>query len=112
AVAQATLLPIAFVSDVFLVTEDGPAWMEAVGNFFPLKHFVIAFGDAFNPTLSGNGFAWSGTDNEYAIGIHLAVMLAWGIGAAIVAVKFFKWEPNVGRVSRRSKKADRVSSEA
>lgn len=105
AVANATLLPIAFVSDVFLVTEDGPAWMEAVGNFFPLKHFVTAFGDAFNPTLSGSGFAWTGTDSEYAIGIHLAVMLAWGIGAAIVAVKFFKWDPTPDRGSRRSRKA-------
>jgi ABC-2 type transport system permease protein len=104
AVANATLLPIAFVSDVFLVTEDGPAWMQAVGNFFPLKHFVKAFGDAFNPTLSGNGFAWSGTDSEYAIGLHLAVMLAWGIGSAIVAVKFFKWDPRPDRGSRRSKK--------
>jgi len=106
AVANATLLPIAFVSDVFLVTEDGPAWMDAVGNFFPLKHFVNSLADAFNPTLSGNGFAWSGTDSEYAIGIHVAVMLVWGIGAAIVAVRFFKWDPVPDRGSRGSRKAN------
>ena len=105
AVANATLLPIAFVSDVFLVTEDGPAWMDAVGNFFPLKHFVTAFGGAFNPTLAGNGLAWSGTDSEYAIGLHLAVMLAWGLGAAVIAVKFFKWDPTPDRRSRRRKEA-------
>ena len=101
AVAQATLLPIAFVSDVFIVTDDTPAWMEALGNIFPLKHFVAAFGDAFNPTLSGSGFAWSGPDNEYAIGLHLAVMAAWGIGAAIIAVRYFKWDPQGHRRGSR-----------
>jgi ABC-2 type transport system permease protein len=113
AVAQATLLPIAFVSDVFIVTDDTPTWMEALGNIFPLKHFVAAFGDAFNPSLSGSGFAWSGTDSEYAIGFHLAVMLAWGIGGAIIAIRYFKWEPQGHRRgSRRRSGRGRVSVEA
>ena len=111
AVAQATLLPIAFVSDVFIVTDDTPAWMEALGNIFPLKHFVAAFGDAFNPTLGGSGFAWSGSDNEYAIGLHLAIMAAWGIGAAIIAVRYFKWDPQGHRRgSRRRAVRTEVSS--
>ncbi len=110
AVAQATLLPIAFVSDVFVITEDTPAWMETLGNVFPLKHFVAAFGDAFNPTLSGSGFAWSGSDTEYAIGIHLAVMAAWGIGATIIAVRYFKWEPQGHRTGgRRRRKSAGIS---
>jgi ABC-2 type transport system permease protein len=104
AVANATLLPIAFVSDVFIVTEDAPAWMEGVGNFFPLKHFVAGFGDAFNPNLSGSGFAWTGSNDEYAIGTHLAVMAAWGIGAAIIAVRYFKWEPPGDRGSGRRRR--------
>lgn len=113
AVAQATLLPIAFISDVFIVTDDMPAWMEALGNIFPLKHFVAAFGDAFNPSLSGSGFAWSGSDTEYAIGLHLAVMLAWGIGGAIIAVRYFKWEPQGHRRgSRRRSKPAEISAEA
>lgn len=106
AVANATLLPLAFVSDVFIVTEDAPGWMEALGNFFPLKHFAAGFGEAFNPTLTGSGFAWSGSGNEYAIGLHLAVIAVWGIGAAIVAVRYFKWEPQGHRSGgRRRRKA-------
>lgn len=101
AVANATLLPLAFVSDVFIVTEDSPGWMEALGNFFPLKHFATAFGEAFNPTLSGSGFAWSGSATEYAIGLHLAVIAAWGIGAALIAVRYFKWDPQGHRSSRK-----------
>jgi ABC-2 type transport system permease protein len=111
AVANATLLPLAFVSDVFIVTEDSPGWMEALGNFFPLKHFAAAFGDAFNPTLTGSGFAWSGSGNEYAIGLHLAVIAAWGVGAAVVAVRYFKWEPQGHRTGRRKQRGSaQVSS--
>lgn len=105
AVANATLLPIAFVSDVFIVSDDTPGWIAAVGDFFPLKHFVGAFGDAFNPTLDGSGFAWAGTGNEYAIGLHLAVMAAWGIGAAVVALRFFKWNPQAGRSPAKPSRA-------
>jgi ABC-2 type transport system permease protein len=104
AVAQATLLPIAFVSDVFIVTEDAPAWMETLGNIFPLKHYVAAFGDAFNPTLTGSGFVWSGSGNEYAIGVHLAVMAAWGIAAAVIAVRYFKWDPQGNRRAGRRRR--------
>jgi ABC-2 type transport system permease protein len=104
AVANATLLPMAFVSDVFILTENPPAWMETLGNIFPLKHFVASLGDAFNPTLTGSGFAWRGADSEYAIGLHLAVMAAWGIGAAAIAVRYFKWEPVGERRTRRRRK--------
>lgn len=101
AVANATLLPLAFVSDVFIVTEDAPNWMAAIGNFFPLKHFVAALGDAFNPTLSGSGFSWSGVSGEYAIGLHLAVMAAWGAGATIIALRYFRWDPQGSRPGGR-----------
>lgn len=104
AVANATLLPLAFVSDVFIVTEDAPSWMAAIGDFFPLKHFVSAFGDAFNPTLSGSGFSWSGMSDEYAIGLHLAVMAAWGVGATIIALRYFRWDPQGSRAGGRKRR--------
>lgn len=103
AVANATLLPLAFVSDVFIPVESPPAWLELLGNIFPLKHFVAAFGDAFNPSLSGSGFAWSGSETEYAIGIHLAVMAAWGLGAVFIAIRYFKWDPQGQRASGRKR---------
>lgn len=112
AVANATLLPIAFVSDVFIVTEDAPGWVETLGDIFPLKHFVASLGDAFNPMLSGSGFAWSGSTTEYAIGLHLVVMAAWGIGATIIAVRYFRWEPRGQRGSgRRRRRAAAETSE-
>ena len=109
AVANATLLPIAFVSDVFIVTEDAPSWIAGLGDFFPLKHFVSAFGDAFNPTLEGSGLAWAGNGDVYAIGLHLAVMAAWGVGAALVAIRFFKWSPQAGSTPRKGRRRSRAA---
>ena len=86
AVANATILPLAFISDVFIPIEDPPAWLETVGDIFPLKHFVRAFQDAFSPFTTDLGFRWG----------HLAVMAAWGVGGLVLALRFFTWEPRTG----------------
>lgn len=99
AVTNATLLPLAFISGVFLVpTEAAPDWLDAVANFFPLKHFVIPFTDAFNPTYTGSPWQWD----------HLAYMTLWGVVALILGIRFFKWESKVGgsRKRRRREKAE------
>ncbi len=94
AVANATLLPVAFISDIFLPpTGDAPAWLRFAGDFFPLKHFTTAFSGAFNPLLDGSGFAWSAGPGEYAIGEHLAVMALWGAAGVFLALRYFRWEP-------------------
>lgn len=97
AVTNATLLPIAFISGVFIVPEDMPAWLDAVANFFPLKHFVEPFVAAFNPLTTGAGWDWA----------SLGYMALWGVVAVVLAIRFFKWEAPVGggRKSRRAKKA-------
>ena len=109
AVTNATLLPLAFASDVFIPLEDPAAWLTLVGDIFPLKHFVRAFGDAFNPTLQGSGFTWNAAEGEYAMLAHLTVMAAWGLGAVILAVRYFRWEPQGGerpvRKLRRQRQA-------
>ncbi|MBW3603839.1 MAG: ABC transporter permease [Actinobacteria bacterium] len=82
AIANATLLPLSFFSDIFLIG-DLPPWMDAVGWIFPLKHFANAVADGVNPTIPGAGFFWD----------HLAVMAAWGVAGAVVALRFWTWEP-------------------
>lgn len=83
AITNATLLPIAFISDVFLPLEEPPAWMRVAGDVFPLKPFVVAFRAAFDPTLTGLQFHWA----------ELGMMTAWGLVAAVLAIRFFRWEP-------------------
>lgn len=92
AVANATILPLAFVSNVFIVTgEDAPAWMTTIGNLFPLRPFVESFQDAFNPYVDAPAMAWG----------PMAYVALWGVVGLVVAVRWFKWEPRPGGTTRR-----------
>jgi ABC-2 type transport system permease protein len=102
AVTNATLLPLAFVSGVFLVPSDqAPEWLDAVANFFPLKHFVVPFTDAFNPTHVGSPWQWD----------HLAYMALWGVLALVFGIRFFKWE-TVSSPGRKAKRKNKASTTA
>jgi ABC-2 type transport system permease protein len=93
AVSNATILPIAFISDVFVRPEGRiPPWIDRVADVFPLKHLSLAFSDGFKPLLNGNGFAFAGDELTYAIGQHLLVMGLWGLGGAVIAFALFRWE--------------------
>lgn len=94
AMANATILPLAFVSDVFIAIEDPPRWLRAIGDFFPLKHFVRAFQDAFHPLTTAPAFRWE----------DLAVMAAWGVVGTFLALRFFSWEPRAGARRRRRRR--------
>lgn len=100
AVANATILPLAFVSNVFIVTgEDAPGWMTTVGNFFPLRPFVESFQDAFNPAVDAPAMSWG----------RMAYVAVWGVVGLVVAVKWFRWEPRTGGTTRR-RRSDRHAS--
>lgn len=102
AVANATLLPLAFISGVFVIpTGDMPAWLTALADVFPLKHFVEPFVSAFNPLSTGSQFHW----------VSLAIMAAWGTVGMVLAVTNFQWEAPVGR-SKTSRKAKKAAAEA
>jgi ABC-2 type transport system permease protein len=90
-VANFTFFPVAFVSGVFFPTEGAPAWVQAVGAIFPVKHFAKALETAFNPFVTGSGFRWG----------DLAVLVLWGAAAVVVALRYFRWEPKVGASGRR-----------
>jgi len=101
-IANSTILPLAFVSQVFISlgeSRDVPGWLELVGNIFPLKHFALAFGEAFSPFSDAPAFEWG----------HLAVMAIWaGIGA-LVAWRKFGWDPNPGATTRRARRSSRAA---
>ena len=83
AVTNATILPLLFVSNVFVPLQDPPEWLAIVGDVFPVKHFAAALQTAFHPDTTGAGFEWG----------HLAVIAAWGVAGTLLAVRFFSWEP-------------------
>ncbi|MEK7247025.1 MAG: ABC transporter permease, partial [Chloroflexota bacterium] len=83
AITNASILPLFFISNVFIQMDDPPVWLDTTGDIFPVKHFAEALGTVFNPYTSGAGFEWG----------HLAVIAAWGVFGAVVALRFFTWEP-------------------
>jgi len=88
ALTNGIVIPLSFISDIFGVGDINlPGWLDAIGWFLPLRHLVNALGDATNPYLTGSGF--------YAD--HLAVMAAWGLLGALVAVRRLSVEPRRSR---------------
>jgi ABC-2 type transport system permease protein len=84
AIVNGSILPLLFISNVFIPLESPPAWLDIVGKIFPVRHFADA--------LIGSFFQLSGS------GLHtndLLVLGAWGVAGAIVAVRFFQWEPKI-----------------
>jgi ABC-2 type transport system permease protein len=79
AVVNATILPLLFISNVFIRLDGAPAWIDAISSFFPVRHFADAMLDVY----AGTGFAWS----------DLGAMAAWGVAGVLVALRFFSWEP-------------------
>ncbi|MFN2593494.1 MAG: ABC transporter permease [Actinomycetota bacterium] len=84
AVINATILPLLFISGIFIPLNNIPTWLLHVSNFFPIHHFAEAMSSSFTGLGSGNGFRWG----------DLGIMGVWAIVGAILALRFFKWEKN------------------
>jgi len=83
AVANATILPVLFISDVFVRLDDPPKWLDILGDIFPVKHLSEACQAAFNPFETGSGFEW----------LDLAIVAAWGLAGVVLALRYFSWYP-------------------
>jgi ABC-2 type transport system permease protein len=80
AVVNATILPLLFLSGVFIpIGDDAPAWITWVGRIFPVRHFARGMGAGF----LGTPFDWT----------DVLVVAIWGVAGLILAARFFSWEP-------------------
>ena len=82
AVVNATILPLLFISNVFIPLQNPSGWIDVLGKIFPVRHFADA--------LIGSFFQLSGA------GLHtndLLVLGAWGVAGLVLGVRFFQWEP-------------------
>jgi ABC-2 type transport system permease protein len=82
AVVNALVIPLSFISDIFAPYEDVPTWLQAVAEFFPLKHYADMMNASFNPPSGSSGYEWA----------DIAVVAVWGVFGLLVAMRFFKWE--------------------
>lgn len=64
------------------------------GDTFPLRHFVISFGEAMSPFSEAPAF----------LPERLVVLVAWTVVGALVAWRRFRWEPAVGASPTRGRR--------
>ena len=83
AVVNASILPLLFISNVFIPTESAPSWLNDFASVFPVVHFASAMHTAFSPFETGSGFEAKA----------LAVMIAWTVVGIALSARFFSWEP-------------------
>jgi ABC-2 type transport system permease protein len=76
---NAVFLPLIFVSGVFYSAESLPAALEAIAQVLPLKHLIDGLSTAI---VGGSG----------DVVLAAAVVGAWSLAGAVLAVRFFRWE--------------------
>lgn len=84
AVTSGIVIPLSFVSDMFMVGVTMPPWLAAVGWAFPLKHLAALLSGALDPYATGSGFALD----------HLGVIALWGLVGAAAAVLLLRRDPD------------------
>ena len=85
AVINATILPLLFISDVFIPLDQAPSWLGKFSNVFPVRRLSDALVTTYNPFATGSGFVRD----------DLIVMGIWFVIGLVIAVRFFSWEPRV-----------------
>ncbi len=82
-VTNFVVLPLYFLSGVFIPQSEIPDGVLHIASFFPIRHFFEAFLTAYDPNTVGAGFEWG----------HLAILAAWGVVGLLLALRFFRWTP-------------------
>ena len=80
---NAIFLPLYFISDVFIVGADTPAFIQRIGDIFPVKHLSNALQESFNPLAEAAPFPWQ----------NWLVIAAWGAACAFITLRTFRWTP-------------------
>jgi ABC-2 type transport system permease protein len=83
AVTNFVVLPLYFLSGVFIPQNEIPDGVLDFSNLFPIRHFFECFLTGYDPATTGAGFEWG----------HLGIVLLWGIAGLLLALRFFRWTP-------------------
>jgi ABC-2 type transport system permease protein len=80
AIVNATVLPLYFISDVFVEMDD-TSILARIGDLFPIRHLANALQSVWNPAVAPFD------------PLDLVWVAAWGILGLVVAMRTFTWEP-------------------
>jgi ABC-2 type transport system permease protein len=80
---QAIMLPLYFISGVFIPNPNLPQWLQDAARVFPVQHLASALHHGYDPAAHGAGFVWS----------DLGMLAAWAAVGLAVALRRFAWAP-------------------
>lgn len=83
AVTNVAVLPLYFLSGVFIPDSEIPEGVLNFASIFPIRNFFEALFTAFDPATAGAGFEWG----------HLGIVALWGVVGLLLAARFFRWAP-------------------
>jgi ABC-2 type transport system permease protein len=90
-VAYGTVLPLAFISDVFFSSIHAPRWLHDLASAFPVAPIARALEATFDPSSQTWPLPTSG----------LLTIAGWSVAAVLVIAFTFRWEPGPMRWRRR-----------
>lgn len=82
AIVNIIVLPLLFVSNVFIQMDTAPDWLNTVSRIFPVRHLADAVIRLYQPGAEA-AVPWT----------EMAVIAAWGVAGVVAALLFFRWEP-------------------
>ena len=80
---QAIMLPLYFISGVFIPNVNLPSWLRHVAQVFPVQHLADGLHHAFDPATHGTGIVWT----------DLGVLALWAAAGLAIALTRFSWTP-------------------
>ena len=80
--ALVALLPLTFVSGIWMVLTDAPTWLDVTAKIFPVRAFAHGLQYAFHPATTGTGI----------VGTDLMVLAIWTLAGVRICQRWFRWE--------------------
>jgi len=81
---QAIMLPLYFISGVFIPNVNLPTWLRDVARVLPVEHLADGLHHAFDPATHGAGIVWS----------DIGALAIWAAVGLTVALTRFSWLPS------------------
>jgi ABC-2 type transport system permease protein len=82
-VVQAIMLPLYFISGIFIPNITLPPWLRHVASVFPVQHLAAGLRHSYVPGAHGIGIVWS----------DIGVLAIWAAIGLVVALMRFSWLP-------------------
>jgi ABC-2 type transport system permease protein len=82
AITNVTILPLTFISGIWMVLAGAPSWLTTLAKVFPVRALAHGLQHAFDPATTGAG----------VVGTDLMVLGIWIVVGLVVIARRFRWE--------------------